>query len=171
MSRFSFLFFALIALTAGILGMVREGRGLSYYSEDILCDYKVPLSCGVYKTLYCKGRYTDLPSLELLERCGCVISDIDVGYGKKAFLDKDCRISSFWMSGYERLMLGLRIDVNSASLSDLISIDGIGESVAERIIEYRIKNGRFGRTDDLGKIRGIGKKNLLRIEKYLCVDC
>ncbi len=75
------------------------------------------------------------------------------------------------MSGYEMLLLGMRIDINNASKSDLISIDGIGESIAERIIEYRSEVGRIEHIEQLKEIKGIGKKMVQRFERYLCVNC
>jgi len=55
------------------------------------------------------------------------------------------------------------IDINSASKDALITLPGIGEAMAERIILYREENGPFRTLDELGRIKGIGKKKLERI--------
>lgn len=48
-----------------------------------------------------------------------------------------------------------KIDINTASLSQLMELDGIGKSKAEAIIAYRDKNGRFETCEDLMKVPGI----------------
>lgn len=49
-----------------------------------------------------------------------------------------------------------RININSASQSDLEKLSGIGPAKAKAIIEYREKNGNFQDVKDLEKVKGIG---------------
>ena len=51
---------------------------------------------------------------------------------------------------------GGSLDLNTASASDLDSLPGIGQSFADRIIEYRTTNGPFTSVEDLQKVKGIG---------------
>ncbi len=46
---------------------------------------------------------------------------------------------------------GLKVDINSATKEELMKLDGIGETRAQKIIEYREKNGPFKSTEDLKK--------------------
>ena len=62
-----------------------------------------------------------------------------------------------------------RININSASKVQLMDLPGIGEQLAERIIEYRNTNGPFESTDALMDIDGIGAKKLQAIEEYIKV--
>ena len=48
------------------------------------------------------------------------------------------------------------IDINTADMQELMKMPGIGESKAERIIEYRQLHGRFGSTEELMNVSGIG---------------
>lgn len=61
------------------------------------------------------------------------------------------------------------VDVNHASAADLQSVPGIGKSLAQRIIDFREKNGPFAKVDDLLKVQGIGEKSLERLRPYLTV--
>lgn len=59
------------------------------------------------------------------------------------------------------------IDVNSAAAAELVQLPGIGPSYAERIIAYRTEHGPFKSVDDLLNVKGIGKKRLGQIRKYV----
>ena len=50
---------------------------------------------------------------------------------------------------------GGRIDINSAGLKELTSLNGIGEKRARDIIEYRENNGPFEKIEDIMKVKGI----------------
>jgi competence protein ComEA len=60
-----------------------------------------------------------------------------------------------------------KIDINNASYQELLSLPGIGESIAHRIIRYREKYGSFKDKQELLKIKGIGKKRLSQIESLI----
>jgi competence protein ComEA len=47
------------------------------------------------------------------------------------------------------------VNINTAGISELITISGIGESRAKAIIDYREKNGAFGSIEDIMKVDGI----------------
>ena len=50
-----------------------------------------------------------------------------------------------------------KVNINTATLKDLITLNGIGESKAQAILEYRTKNGNFKTLEDLKKVSGIGE--------------
>jgi comEA protein len=61
------------------------------------------------------------------------------------------------------------ININTATMAQLETLPGIGKATAERILEYRQKNGGFKKIEDLMNIRGIGEKSFLRIKPLVTV--
>ena len=61
------------------------------------------------------------------------------------------------------------ININTASKEQLMTLPGIGEKVAGRIIEYREKNGSFNKPEDIMKISGIKEKLFSKISDKITV--
>lgn len=63
-----------------------------------------------------------------------------------------------------------KININTANIKELDLLDGIGEGLANRIIDYRTKNGEFEVIEDIMRVSGIGKKKFEAIKDKICVD-
>ena len=50
-----------------------------------------------------------------------------------------------------------KVNINTASKTELMKLKGIGASVADKIIEYRNTHGPFKKPEDIRKVRGVGK--------------
>ncbi len=61
------------------------------------------------------------------------------------------------------------VNINSAGLEELQKIEGIGESKAKAIIEYREKNGYFQDIEDIKKVTGIGESLFEKIKIYITI--
>ena len=61
------------------------------------------------------------------------------------------------------------IDINQASVRDFERLEGIGESLAKRIVAYRQSIGRFSSVDELKNVKGIGPKLLARIKDRVSI--
>lgn len=63
-----------------------------------------------------------------------------------------------------------KININQAQKENLMEIKGIGEKLAQRIIDYRQKYGKFRDITELNNIQGIGKYKFEAIKDYFTVD-
>jgi competence protein ComEA len=61
------------------------------------------------------------------------------------------------------------VNLNTASATQLESLPGIGAKTAQRIVEYRQKNGDFKKVEELMNVKGIGEKTFLKLKPQLTV--
>ena len=61
-------------------------------------------------------------------------------------------------------------NINLATKIELLSLPGIGESYAERIIAYRETNGPFATIEDIKKVKGIGEAKFAELKDRITVD-
>ncbi len=62
------------------------------------------------------------------------------------------------------------ISINYASADELTLLPGIGEVIAKRILEYRIKNKEFKTKSEIMKVKGIGEVKFEKIKDKICVE-
>ena len=60
-----------------------------------------------------------------------------------------------------------KVNINTAGIREIVTIPGIGEGIASRIVEYRDTYGRFCDEKDLLDVKGIGEKKLERMREYI----
>ena len=63
-----------------------------------------------------------------------------------------------------------KIDINSASAEELMKIKGIGQTLSERIVEYRYNNGNFASIDDIKNVKGVGVALFEKIKTRITVE-
>jgi competence protein ComEA len=61
------------------------------------------------------------------------------------------------------------LNLNAATVEQLATLPGIGPKVAERILEYRTKNGGFKKIEELMNVKGIGEKSFLKLKPLVSV--
>lgn len=62
-----------------------------------------------------------------------------------------------------------KIDINAADAALLMELDGIGEVLASRIVEYRAQHGPFAHLEDLLEVEGIGPARFQAIKDDICL--
>lgn len=60
-----------------------------------------------------------------------------------------------------------KVNINTADLYTLMSLEGIGETYAQRIIDYRNANGPFTDISDITNVEGIGTKRYEEIKDFI----
>ena len=61
------------------------------------------------------------------------------------------------------------INLNTATLEQLDTLDGVGPATAQKILDYRDEHGGFGSVDELDQIPGIGEKRLAALREKVRV--
>jgi len=69
----------------------------------------------------------------------------------------------------EKATMGSPINLNTATVAQLESLPGIGARIAERIVEYRQKNGSFKKVEELMNVQGVGEKSFLKLKPLITV--
>lgn len=61
------------------------------------------------------------------------------------------------------------ININKAKIEELTELPGIGDAMAQRIIEYREENGDFQQIEDIQNVSGIGEAKFEKLKENICV--
>ena len=139
-----------------------------YYYVDIKGCIKNP---GVYKLI--KGSRVK----DVIELAGGLTSDSDTSNINLAKIIEDEMVininsvndNSGNNYGMNSTNLSDLININTASLEQLMTLSGIGESKAKSIISYREENGNFNEIEDITKVSGIGQALYEKIKDYITV--
>jgi competence protein ComEA len=70
-------------------------------------------------------------------------------------------------AGAARSIPGVKIHLSTATIEQLDEIDGIGPTLAERIVEYRDAHSGFRSIQELAEVEGIGEKRLATLREAL----
>lgn len=62
-----------------------------------------------------------------------------------------------------------KVNINTASKEELMSLNGIGEATADKIIAYREENGKFNSIEDIQNVKGIGEAKFNNIKENICI--
>ena len=70
----------------------------------------------------------------------------------------------------EKELINNKVNINAASVEVIAQLDGIGEKMAQRIIDYREANGDFNAIEEITLVSGIGQKKFEEIKDSICVE-
>ncbi len=62
-----------------------------------------------------------------------------------------------------------KVNINTASREELMTISGIGEAKADSIIAYRSENGSFSSIEDIKNVSGIGDGLFSKMKEYITI--
>lgn len=62
------------------------------------------------------------------------------------------------------------ININTATVEELVTLPGVGETIARNIVDYRQTHGAFTTIEQLDEVPGIGEKRLEQIRNYITLE-
>ena len=93
-----------------------------------------------------------------------------INNGDKIMLENGGAVKTGRISGIKSISLGVPIGINTAEARNLAALPGIGNKLAERIIDYRKNSGGFKSLDELRSVEGIGDKKLEALRSKASLD-
>ena len=63
-----------------------------------------------------------------------------------------------------------KININTATIEELDNLPGVGESTANKILNYREENGMFKSIEEVKNVNGIGEKKYIDIKDKICIE-
>ncbi|AIS64017.1 helix-hairpin-helix domain-containing protein [Listeria ivanovii] len=128
--------------------------------------YKLPLDARVQDVVKTAGGLTEEAESSKLNLAEKLKDEMSIYVYKKGEQGSETSTSRSEQAGEKTEE---KININTASTSNLQTVPGIGESKATAIIEYREKEGLFQTIEDLQNVTGIGEKTIEKLKEYLDV--
>jgi competence protein ComEA len=98
-------------------------------------------------------------------------SDSENPLSKKLYSAEDSIKSREKKKSKKEELLKLKsININTATKEILITLPGVGESTADKIINYRESHNGFKKIEHIMKVKGIGKKKFEKLKDYIYVE-
>ena len=131
--------------------------------------YKLSEDARIFQLIEMAGGFTSKADTESLNLAEILADGVHVHIGAKLqpLQEEPPRIPGM-PARHTSVQSGIqqssgRININTATASELESLPGIGPALAQRIIEYRSTHGNFARPEDLINVRGIGQSKLAQV--------
>lgn len=105
-------------------------------------------------------RPAQLAAAALLVLATVLLAIHGLGYGRGGSRPSDLE---------QRAAAAQRVDLNEASRAELLQLPGVGDSLAERIEDYRDEHGGFRSVDELAAVQGVGPARLERLRSWVFV--
>lgn len=139
--------------------------GASVYSASKLADEEFPeFSEGERSAVSIARRLQD-PLAELVK-----IDPKSIGVGQYQHDMNQKRLNESLTGVVEKVVNEVGVDLNTASVSLLNYVSGIGNTTAKNIIEYREENGSFKSRKELLKVNKLGKKTFEQCAGFIKID-
>ena len=127
--------------------------GASVYSASQLATEELPQYSEGERSAISIARRLQDPLSELVK-----IDPKSIGVGQYQHDMNQKRLSESLNGVVERVVNDVGVDLNTASVSLLNYVSGIGNTTAQNIVKYRDANGGFTSRDELMNVRKLGKK-------------
>lgn len=112
---------------------------------------------GVYEVAY------DATIEEVLQECGGTLEQADLSR-----INQTMRLPDQSVLVVPKVQEQQLISINQATKEELMTLSGVGESTAQRIIEYR-QDHSFQTIEDIMNVKGIKEKLFEKIKDFICL--
>ena len=125
--------------------------------------YEVKIGTRLYEVIELAGGLTEYANVDSLNRAETVLDGQKIIVSKKGEESRESYLTQ--NSG----IVNGKVSINNGSLEDLLSLPGIGNTKAQRIIEYRNSNGKFKDISEIKNVSGIGDATFESIKDLICL--
>ena len=130
--------------------------------------YKLPAGSRVYELINLAGGVSERADTSDINMVFELADGMQIYIPSVAAMEGDGYIVSEDLTGAAENTAGL-VNINTADLSSLTTLPGIGETRAKAIIEYRDNVGSFEKIEDIMKVSGIKSGVFESIKDRICV--
>lgn len=167
--KFLFVIGTFIILVIVGYFMMHKNNDVVFYAEENdviekICVYvvgevnlpgvfEVDYGMRIYELIELAGGKTENADVSRINLAKILEDEEKVTIPKKVIIEES-----------ESILEGTVININSASVEKLSTLNGIGKSTAEKIVKYRNENGYFNSIEDLMNVSGIGESKFNNIK-------
>jgi len=134
----------------------------------------LPSGARLYDAIRVAGGPTDDANLDAVNLAAKAADGIQVFVPHKGFQPGMGSAQPMAPNSAQRSSRGKQpsgvVNINSADVTQFITLPGIGPSMAQRIIDYRTEHGTFRAVDDLEAVPGFGKRKLDPIRQWITAE-
>ena len=146
-----------------IIDVINQAGGLTNDADTTVINLSKKIKDEMVIIIYTKSEVLDFKKTkeqenEVIKKC--IQKDAD-SIKNDACLDTNDS-KTFELTG--------KININTATLDELKSLPGIGESKAQNIIKYRTEKGNFTDISKIKEVEGIGDSLYAQIEAYITIE-
>lgn len=142
-----------------VTDLIKEAGGLSKNANTRFINLSKKLEDGEVIVIYSNKEISDAKknkTLEVSAPCVCEEVKNDACYNEK---ESDNKTNND----------NIIVNINTATSSELTTLNGIGEQKAKAIISYRNTNGKFKKIEDIMNVSGISETLFSKIKKNITV--
>ena len=150
-----------------VIDVLKKAGGLTSDADTSMINLSKKVKDEMVITIYTKAEMQEsekeCPPCECPEINNACITDND------AEVSKDNSTSDKTSSSTPSKKISGKISINTASLEELQTLDGIGETKAKAIIGYRETNGKFKSIEEIQNVSGIGESTYEKIKDDITI--